>query len=77
MKKNDCCLQRATMQYAARAATSGYAANFLRQSDERRLIESLGGNCECPYDLDSTGRLCGERSAFSRPGGRSGTQCFL
>ncbi len=27
------------------------------------------GNCECPYDVDSADRLCGKRSAFSKPKG--------
>lgn len=29
------------------------------------------GSCQCPYDLDSRGRECGGRSAYSRPGGSS------
>ena len=29
------------------------------------------GRCDCPYDLMRNGRLCGGRSAYSRPGGRS------
>ncbi|MGC0053689.1 SH3 domain-containing protein [Brucella pituitosa] len=29
------------------------------------------GTCDCPYDLMQNGRLCGGRSAYSRPGGRS------
>jgi hypothetical protein len=29
------------------------------------------GSCDCPYDLDSAGRQCGARSAYSRPGGES------
>ncbi|MGI0479355.1 CHAT domain-containing protein [Geminocystis sp. CENA526] len=28
-----------------------------------------GGVCECPYDIDKAGRLCGGKSAYSRPGG--------
>ncbi len=31
----------------------------------------LVGRCDCPYDLMRNGRLCGGRSAYSRPGGRS------
>lgn len=27
------------------------------------------GSCECPYDTDSAGHICGKRSAFSRPNG--------
>lgn len=33
------------------------------------------GTCDCPYDLMRNGRLCGGRSAYSRPGGRSPT-CY-
>jgi hypothetical protein len=29
------------------------------------------GSCDCPYDVDSAGRSCGGRSAYSRPGGSS------
>ena len=32
---------------------------------------SVSGSCDCPYDRDSSGRRCGRRSAYSRPGGRS------
>jgi hypothetical protein len=27
------------------------------------------GICECPYDYDSVGKLCGKKSAYSRPNG--------
>lgn len=27
------------------------------------------GPCACPYDTDRRGHLCGERSAYSKPGG--------
>ncbi|MBZ9936640.1 SH3 domain-containing protein [Mesorhizobium sp. BR1-1-16] len=29
------------------------------------------GRCDCPYDLMRNGRMCGGRSAYSRPGGRN------
>jgi len=29
------------------------------------------GTCDCPYDVMRNGRLCGGRSAYSRPGGRN------
>ena len=28
------------------------------------------GTCDCPYDRNSRGERCGDRSAWSRPGGR-------
>ncbi|MGE3479708.1 MAG: hypothetical protein AB7G80_09595 [Dongiaceae bacterium] len=45
------------------------------QEIKRMLIEqslnSYPGNCPCPYSRDRAGRMCGKRSAYSRPGGRS------
>lgn len=32
---------------------------------------STTGNCPCPYNHDKAGRLCGKRSAWSKPGGQS------
>lgn len=32
-------------------------------------IRSYSGNCPCPYSTDRAGRRCGDRSAYSRPGG--------
>ncbi|HDZ72256.1 MAG TPA: SH3 domain-containing protein [Aurantimonas coralicida] len=34
------------------------------------------GSCDCPYDVMRNGRVCGGRSAYSRPGGRS-PQCYF
>ncbi|MBG1259639.1 hypothetical protein [Nostoc commune] len=31
--------------------------------------EPVSGSCSCPYDFDKAGRMCGGRSAYSRPGG--------
>jgi hypothetical protein len=49
-----------------------------RATDEeiRELIISNSiarypGSCPCPYNTDSAGRRCGERSAYSRSGGHS------
>ncbi|RWQ29769.1 MAG: SH3 domain-containing protein, partial [Mesorhizobium sp.] len=33
--------------------------------------DAVVGRCDCPYDLMRNGRLCGGRSAYSKPGGRS------
>jgi hypothetical protein len=30
-----------------------------------------GQKCLCPYDLDKEGNLCGRRSSWSRPNGKS------
>ena len=34
-----------------------------------------GGECACPYDKDSSGVVCGDRSAHTRTGGRA-PYCF-
>lgn len=38
--------------------------------DGTPIREPYVGRCDCPYDLMRNGRLCGGRSAYSRPGGR-------
>lgn len=35
------------------------------------IREPQRGRCDCPYDLDNSGRLCGGRSSHSRSGGIS------
>ena len=43
------------------------------QSKQSATLEpvrkALIGVCECPYDIDTMGRECGNKSAYSRPGG--------
>lgn len=41
-----------------------------------RSIASYGGSCPCPYNRDRSGRSCGARSAYSRPGGEA-PLCYL
>lgn len=41
---------------------------------DRQNGSSDGGNCDYPWQLDARGRLCGERAASERPGGRLGGQ---
>ncbi len=36
---------------------------------------SSASSCQCPEDRDAAGRLCGERSAYSRAGGGDGFSC--
>lgn len=36
----------------------------------------VSGSCECPYDTDKRGRQCGDRSAYSRPGGAT-PACYV
>jgi hypothetical protein len=41
-----------------------------RRSSSSRLPANRG-SCPCPYNVDRAGRMCGRRSAYSRPGGAS------
>ena len=43
--------------------------------NRRREVPDTGG-CKCPYHTASDGSRCGERSAFSRPGGDTPT-CWI
>jgi hypothetical protein len=38
-------------------------------------IASYASSCACPYHQDRAGRSCGNRSAYSRPGGQA-PLCF-
>jgi micrococcal nuclease len=40
------------------------------------IREPQRGRCDCPYDLDNSGRSCGNRSSHSRSGG-SGRICYV
>ncbi|TCR07358.1 SH3 domain-containing protein [Neorhizobium sp. JUb45] len=55
-------------------------APLVRQSTPSRSGEAMRdpyvGTCDCPYDMMSNGRRCGNRSAYSKPGGRS-PQCYF
>lgn len=41
-----------------------------RRRGDRPVRDRYVGTCDCPYDVMRNGRLCGGRSAYSRPGGR-------
>lgn len=41
----------------------------IKQEIIRESIAQYKGNCPCPYSTDRSGRSCGKRSAYSRPGG--------
>lgn len=58
------------------ASASGQAKSNLSddQVRERMIQESLGtynGPCPCPYNTMRNGTSCGNRSAYSKPGGAS------
>lgn len=64
----------------SREPPSAPAAPLARQAPDRQsgqpLRDPYVGTCDCPYDLMRNGRLCGGRSAYSRPGGRS-PSCYF
>jgi hypothetical protein len=43
----------------------------IKQQIIKQSIASYRGSCPCPYNVDRAGRMCGRRSAYSRPGGAS------
>jgi len=43
----------------------------IRQEIIKQSIASYKGTCPCPYSVDRAGRMCGRRSAYSKPGGAS------
>ena len=74
-------LPRPTVQAApapqsiAPAATPGRSRSEIVQLIITSSINSYGGSCPCPYNVDRGGRRCGGRSAYSKPGGAS-PLCF-
>src|SRR5690349_16498860 len=55
-------------------ACCAVASEALTDDEVRRVmiqesLQSYPGNCPCPWNTDRAGRLCGKRSAYSRPGG--------
>jgi hypothetical protein len=60
------------LQYAQRQATVPPPQPAVsNQPTVVRVREPRSGSCDCPYDYTSSGSRCGDRSAYSRPGGRS------
>jgi len=41
----------------------------IKQGIIKESIASYRGSCPCPYSVDRAGRMCGRRSAYSKPGG--------
>lgn len=61
-------------------ASNAAGAGTLSDAEIRaRLVaesaRAYPGNCPCPENLDSAGRRCGARSAYSRTGGRA-VMCY-
>ncbi|BAQ59965.1 adenylate cyclase [Geminocystis sp. NIES-3708] len=47
---------------------TGFAL-YKKSFSKQPIRNSLKNSCECPYDTDALGRECGNKSAYSRPGG--------
>ena len=45
-------------------------------SGKNPIRSAKKGSCECPYDTDTQGRACGNRSAYSRPKGKK-PKCYV
>ena len=43
----------------------------IKQEIIKQWIAGYRGNCPCPYSVNRAGRMCGRRSAYSKPGGAS------
>ena len=56
---------------AAPALAQSSADTRDRQAMIAESIRNYAGNCPCPYNTDRAGRSCGQRSAYSKPGGES------
>lgn len=56
-------------------ATPALAQSSADRRDREAMIQesirNYSGNCPCPYNTDRAGRSCGQRSAYSKPGGAS------
>ena len=60
---------------AAPALAQSGADQRDRQAMIAESIRNYSGNCLCPYIKDRAGRNCGQRSAYSRPGGEA-PKCY-
>jgi hypothetical protein len=54
---------------AAQTKKASKTDTEIKQEIIKQSIASYRGSCPCPYNVDRAGRMCGRRSAYSRPGG--------
>ncbi len=54
---------------------SALSDNQIKQAIIKESIAAYPGRCPCPYSSMKNGRPCGNRSAYSKPGGYE-TICF-
>ena len=58
--------------FAAAQTTKAAKTNAeIKQEIIKQSLASYKGSCPCPYSVDRAGRMCGRRSAYSKPGGAS------
>jgi len=62
--------QKSAPKVKKKAATK-LSTNKIKEALIQRSHAYYSGNCPCPYNRTSSGRRCGKRSAYSRPGGAS------
>jgi hypothetical protein len=53
----------------AAANSDGFGDSGGNNQSYASSSSSYSGNCPCPYDFDSAGKICGARSAYCRPWG--------
>ncbi|MBO6816401.1 MAG: SH3 domain-containing protein [Rhizobiaceae bacterium] len=58
-------------QIASVPKATGPSVAQIKQLLIQRSHAYYSGNCPCPYNTTASGRRCGGRSAYSRPGGAS------
>ena len=61
------------LSFSARA--EGPSDDEIRQILVEASLASYEGNCPCPESRDRSGRRCGKRSAYAKPGG-SAPLCY-
>ena len=61
----------AAQSRAATARDDGLSDQAIAEQIVRRSRSSYPGSCPFPDNVDRSGRRCGGRSAYSRPGGHS------
>lgn len=63
------------MCFASVNTANANSYNAIKEQIITASIAAYPGNCPCPYNRDRAGRMCGKRSAYSRPRGYS-PKCY-
>lgn len=64
-----------SLQSPASSSSQRLSDDEIRDIIIGQSIASYSGSCPCPYSRARNGSRCGQRSAYSRPGGAS-PKCF-